>query len=254
VRPGLAGDRVAEPESGPRDEDLAQADLALVAGANPASNHPRLITQMVGLRRRGGTVIVVNPLRELGLVRFRIPSDWRSLLLGSTVSDLYLQPHVGGDVALFKALLKGVVEAGAVDRAFVAEHTRGWEAVQADLATTSWDGLVAASGVARDQIARAVDLLAAARRGVFLWAMGLTHHAHGVDNVLALANRRLRAAGSGGRGGLVLIRGHSNVQGVGTCGVAPALDAFAAKLAECYGIEVRPGVGQDTYASMAAAA
>jgi hypothetical protein len=91
-------------------DDLGRADLVLVAGANPASNHPRLVTQLVQLRRRGGKVIVVNPLRELGLVRFRVPSDWRSLVFGSTVSDLYLQPHVGGDVALFTALLKGIVE------------------------------------------------------------------------------------------------------------------------------------------------
>src|SRR6478735_2223480 len=82
-------------------DDLGQTDLVMVVGANPASNHPRLITQLMHLRRRGGRVIVVNPLRELGLVRFRVPSDWRSLAFGSTVSDLYLQPHVGADVALF---------------------------------------------------------------------------------------------------------------------------------------------------------
>src|SRR2546428_8666425 len=104
-------------------EDLARADLVLVAGANPASNHPRLVGQLVSLRRRGGKVIVVNPLRELGLVRFRVPSDWRSMLFGSTVSDLYLQPHVGADVALFKALLKGVVEAGAGGRPLLPQRT-----------------------------------------------------------------------------------------------------------------------------------
>src|SRR4029077_7953948 len=120
-------------------EDLERADLALVAGANPASNHPRLITQLVALRRRGGRVIVVNPLRELGLVRFRVPSDWRSMLFGSTVSDCYLQPHVGADVALLKALLKGVVERGAVARDFVASHTTGWDAVEADVTAVSWD-------------------------------------------------------------------------------------------------------------------
>src|SRR5262249_38848802 len=100
-------------------DDLAACDLALVAGSNPGSNHPRLITHLIDLRRRGGRVIVVNPLRELGLVRFRVPSRWRSLAFGSTVSDLYLQPHVGGDVALMKALLKGVLEAGGVERDFV---------------------------------------------------------------------------------------------------------------------------------------
>ncbi len=235
--------------------DLEQADLALVAGANPASNHPRLLTHLVQLRRRGGKVIVVNPLRELGLVRFRVPSDWRSMLSGSTVSDVYLQPHVGGDVALLKALLKGVLEAGAVDRAFVDEHTSGWEAVEADLAATSWDTLVTHAGITRAEIARAVDLLGSARRGVFCWAMGLTHHAHGVDNVLALANLALARGWLGRPGaGLLPIRGHSNVQGVGSCGMTPGLkQAFAAKLEELYGIRVVPGVGQDTYSSVLAA-
>src|SRR6185369_4480023 len=132
---------------------------------NPASNHPRLITQLVALRRRGGKVIVLNPLRELGLVRFRVPSDWRSMLFGSTVSDLYLQPHVGSDVALLKALLKGVVERGAVDRAFVDAHTTGFAEVERDVAATSWDALIAASGVPRAEVDRAVDLLCTARRG-----------------------------------------------------------------------------------------
>jgi molybdopterin-dependent oxidoreductase alpha subunit len=236
-------------------DDLDRADLALVAGANPASNHPRLITKLVELRRRGGRVIVVNPLRELGLVRFRVPSDWRSLLFGSTVSDLYLQPHVGSDVALVKALLKGVVEGGGLDREYVAAHTSGWEAVEADLAGTSWDALVAACGVPRAEIDAAVALLLAARRGIFLWAMGLTHHAHGVDNVLALANLALARGWLGRPGaGLVPIRGHSNVQGVGSCGVTPALkEAFATRLEALYGITVPRVSGQDTYASMCAA-
>ncbi len=237
-------------------DDLGQDDLALVAGANPASNHPRLITQLVNLRQRGGRVIIVNPLRELGLVRFRVPSQWRSMLFGSTVSDLYLQPHAGADVALLKALLKAVVERGGVDRTFVAAHTAGWDAVEADLAASSWPMLVDESGVARAEIERAADMLCAARRGVFLWAMGLTHHAHGVDNVLALANLALARGWLGRPGtGLLPVRGHSNVQGVGSCGVSPTVKrAFAAKLEEIYGIRTPPVVGQDTYSSMVAAA
>jgi len=237
-------------------DDLATTDLVLLAGANPASNHPRLVTLLIELRRRGGKVIVVNPLRELGLERFRVPSRVRSMVFGSRVSDLYLQPHVGGDVALFTALLKGVVEAGAVDRAFVADHTRGWEAAEAAVRAASWDALVEASGVGRTEIDRAVALLGAARTGVFAWAMGLTHHAHGTDNVLALANLALARGWLGRPGaGLLPIRGHSNVQGVGTCGVSPALkDAFARKLEAVYGIRPPAAGGQDTYASMAAAA
>src|SRR2546422_7949494 len=233
-------------------EDLATADLALVAGANPASNHPRLVGQLVALRRRRGSVIVVNPLRELGLVRFRVPSDWRSMLFGSTVSDLYIQPHVGADVALFKALLKGVVEAGGVDRAFVAAHTSGWEAVEADLVATPWPVLVDASGVTRSEIERAAAMLLRARGGIFLWAMGLTHHAHGVDNVLALANLALSLGWRGRPGcGLLPIPGHSNVQGVGSVGVTPQLKAaFAASMEQLYGIPTARTVGLDTYASI----
>ncbi len=236
-------------------EDLGQADLALIAGANPASNHPRLITQLMQMRRRGGKVIIINPLKELGLVRFRVPSDVRSMLFGTEVSDLYLQPHIGGDVALYKGLLKGIVESGAVDHPFVDAHTSGWTAIEKDLQAASWDDLVAAGGVARGEIQRAVDMLRTSRRGIFLWAMGLTHHANGVENILALANVALARGWLGKPGcGLLPIRGHSNVQGVGSVGVSPTLKkAFAEKLSARYGITIAEGTGQDTYASMAAA-
>ena len=236
-------------------EDLAEADLALVVGANPASNHPRLITQLVAMRKRGGRVVVINPLKELGLTRFKIPSVWRSLVFGSQVSDLYLQPHIGGDVALLKALLKGVIEAGGIDHAFIEAHTHGWAELRADIEATSWDALVQASGVPRPQIDEAVEMLLRARRGVLMWAMGLTHHAHGVDNILALANLALARGWLGRPGaGLLPIRGHSNVQGVGSVGVSPAVKvAFANALEAAYGIEVSKDSGQDTYASMLAA-
>ena len=120
-------------------EDLDQADLAIVAGANPSSNHPRLIVKLVEISERGGTVIVINPVKELGLVRFRIPSRPGSLLFGSDVSDIYLQPHIGGDIACFKALLKGVIERDGVDRAYVRDHVEGWDAVEADVRAASWD-------------------------------------------------------------------------------------------------------------------
>jgi molybdopterin-dependent oxidoreductase alpha subunit len=236
-------------------DDLAKADLALVAGANPASNHPRLITQLVQLRRRGGTVIIINPIKELGLTRFRVPSDWRSMLFGSTVSDIYLQPHVGSDVAVFKALLKGVIEQGGLDRNFVDNHSNGWDAVAGDLSQSRWDDLLHASGLDRASVDRAVAALLKAERGIFLWAMGLTHHENGVDNILALSNLALARGWVGKPGcGLLPIRGHSNVQGVGSVGVSPAIKkAFAQKLEELYGITVPREPGQDTYASMVAA-
>ncbi len=236
-------------------EDLAKTDLVLIAGANPASNHPRLISQLVNLRRRGGKVIIINPIKELGLVRFRVPSDWRSMLFSSRVSDVYLQPHAGSDVVLFKALLKGLTERGGLDNEFVGSFTSGWEALATDLTSTSWETLSSACGVIKQEIDVAVDAIIGAKRGIFLWSMGLTHHENGVDNILALANLALARGWVGKPGcGLLPIRGHSNVQGVGSVGVSPALKtAFAEKMQELYGITAPAETGQDTYASMVAA-
>ena len=174
-------------------------------------------------------VIVINPVSELGLCRFRIPSRPGSLLFGSEVSDIYLQPHVGADIACFKALLKGVVERDAVDRAYVAAHVDGWDRGGGGRSRHDWTTLLDACGLARVDVDRAAAGLATARRGVMLWAMGLTHHEHGVQNVVALANLALARGWVGREGcGLLPIRGHSNVQGVGSVGFAPALkEAFA---------------------------
>ncbi|HEX4823977.1 MAG TPA: FdhF/YdeP family oxidoreductase [Candidatus Polarisedimenticolaceae bacterium] len=236
-------------------DDLEKTELAIVAGANPSSNHPRLITKLVEIRERGGKVIVINPVRELGLVRFKIPSRPGSLLFGSTVSDFYLQPHVGADIACLKALLKGVVEQGGVDRDFVHDRVHGFEAVEADVRETSWETLLQASGLAREAVDRAVEAMVCAQRGVVLWAMGLTHHEHGVQNVIALANVAIARGWLGREGcGLLPIRGHSNVQGVGSVGFAPALKAgFAKKMEEVYGIAPSAEAGLDTFGSMEAA-
>ncbi|MCC7364208.1 MAG: FdhF/YdeP family oxidoreductase [Dehalococcoidia bacterium] len=236
-------------------DDVEEADLALVAGANPASNHPRLVTQLIRLRERGGRVIVVNPLRELGLERFRLPSDPKSLLFSSKVSDLYLQPHIGSDGVLFQAILKGLIESEAIDRAFIDQYTDGWEAVRAAAEAARWPELTAACGVPKAQIDQAVAMIASSQRGIFMWAMGLTHHANGVSAIESLSNVALARGWLGRPGcGLLPIRGHSNVQGVGSVGVSPGLkEAFAQRLEALYGIApVAPG--QDTLASMEAAA
>ncbi len=235
--------------------DLERCDLAVVIGANPASNHPRLITQLMQLRRRGGQVIVINPLKELGLTRFRVPSDLRSLFFGSQIASLYLQPHVGSDIALLKALLKGVLERGGLDRTYVEHYTHGFDEMREDLEATSWGDLYQACGVDPYLIERAVEMLCEARRGILLWAMGLTHHAFGVDNILAVANLALARGWLGRPGcGLLPIRGHSNVQGVGSVGVTPALKkAFAEKLEELYQVPASMPAGLDTYACMEAA-
>jgi molybdopterin-dependent oxidoreductase alpha subunit len=236
-------------------DDVEKTDLIVVVGANPASNHPRLITQLVNLRKRGGKVVVINPLKELGLLRFRIPSQAKSFVFGSQVSDLYLQPHINGDVALFVALLKGIIERGGVDNDFVSQFCTGWDDVKSAAEEASWDELIQISGVPRRDIDAAVELLCEAKRGIFCWAMGLTHHLNGVENILSLANVALSRGWLGREGcGLMPIRGHSNVQGVGSMGVAPEMKAgFARRMEELYGIKPAAQKGQDTYSSMLAA-
>jgi len=235
-------------------EDLEHADFVLLVGANPASNHPRMISRLIDVRRRGGSVVVVNPLREVGLERFRVPSRPLSMLFGSRVSDVYVQPHIGGDVAFLKGVAKIVLERGAVDRAFVAAHTTGWDAIEADLAAARWEDLERASGVTRATMEDVATRYMRAERAMFLWAMGVTHHVHGVDNVLAIVNLALLRGMAGKPGaGLLPIRGHSNVQGVGSVGVAPALkEAFIAAMESAYGVQMPREPGYDTYNGMLA--
>ncbi len=214
-----------------------------------------MITQLINLRRRGGKVIIINPLSELGLKRFRLPSDAKSFIFGSEVSDLYVQPKVGGDVHLLTAVLKGVIESGGVDHSFLDDHADGWTELQVHVESLNWDELLTGAGVTRAQVDEMVAILNTSRNAIFMWAMGLTHHAHGTDNVLALGNLAMARGFLGRPGsGLMPIRGHSNVQGVGSVGVAPHVkESFATELQARYGVQANQSSGMDTYACMVAA-
>ncbi|HZY84286.1 MAG TPA: molybdopterin-dependent oxidoreductase, partial [Gemmataceae bacterium] len=125
--------------------DVEGTDLFVLLGANPASNHPRLMRTLMTIRRRGGHVVVINPVREIGLVNFSVPSDWRSLLFGSKIASLYVQPHIGGDIALLTGVAKAVLERGAIDAAFVRDATEGFEAFAAHVGATPWQAIVQGS-------------------------------------------------------------------------------------------------------------
>lgn len=229
-------------------EDVASADLVFVIGGNPASNHPRLMTTLKDLRRRKGEVIVINPAIETGMVRFRVPSDPVSLMVGSAIASLYVQPHIGGDLALLSGVAKRIVELGAHDEAYLRNHTSGWNEYRDWLAALSWNEIEEKSGVARAQIEEIATRYARARNVVFSWTMGITHHANGVDNVEAIANLALLRGMVGRPGaGLMPIRGHSNVQGIGSVGVTPKLkDAILEKLQTQYGLSIPTTPGLDT--------
>jgi molybdopterin-dependent oxidoreductase alpha subunit len=236
-------------------EDVEGADLVFVIGGNPASNHPRLMRSLMHVRRAGGEVIVVNPVVETGMVNFAVPSDVRSLLFGSPMASLYVQPHIGGDLALLTGVAKRIDEIGAVDESFLAERTDGSEALRARLRATSWAEICETSGVAREAIDDVARRYAAAKRVVFSWTMGITHHMHGVANVEAIANLALLRGMVGRPGaGLLPIRGHSNVQGMGSMGVTPKLrDVIFERLEREFDVKLPVQPGLDTMGCIEAA-
>jgi len=250
------GEAIGSGTASVRLDDLRRCDTLFLMGANPASNHPRFMKELLQLRRRGGTVVVVNPAREPGLCRFRVPSDWRSLLFGSQIATRTLQPRIGGDIALMIGIAKYLLETGAEDRGFVAEHTKGWPLWRNVVERATWDEIVAACALSVAEIRAAAAIYAESKATIFAWAMGITHHRHGVENVRCIANLALMRGMVGRPGcGLLPLRGHSNVQGMGTMGVVPRLKAALIERLEAELSAALPSEpGLDTMACMERAA
>lgn len=237
--------------------DLAGCDLVFLVGANPASNHPRLLHKLKALRDRGGDVVVINPARESGLVRFAVPKSAGSMLKGGDwIASEYLQPRIGSDIALLKALAKAVLEHGAEDGDYIERWCEGFEDFRADLESSDWNELLRACEVAEADVRRVARLYCEAENVVFAWGMGVTHHVHGVENIEYLSNLALLRGMVGKRhAGLLPLRGHSNVQGIGTIGVKPVLpDDVYTRIEEHLGVELPRGDGYDTLAGLEAAA
>lgn len=237
-------------------EDLGQCDLIFVIGANPASNHPRFVHQLKNCRDRGGQVIVINPAKEPGLVRFAVPKSAKSMLTGGTwIASDYIQPKIGSDLALLKGIAKALLESAAVNTAFIHQHTENFSAYAQDLRNTEWETLTAECGVTKAQIFHLADCYARAEHTVFAWGMGITHHLNGVENVEAIAHLALLRGMIGKpAAGLLPLRGHSNVQGIGTIGVKPVLpeDVFR-QIETTLGVELPRTKGLDTLACLEAA-
>jgi len=206
-------------------ESLKQADCVVLAGAHSSSNHPRLMNELIKLRDRGGQVIIINPVLEVGLVKFGSPAfPVKSLVPGSKIASLYLQPIPGSDVALFIGIQKALIEQNRVDQAFLEAHTEGWEAILDQARSLSWETLTTLCGVTQTEIETAATIIGTSKGVVFGWAMGITQHTNGVDNVFSIANTALITGQIGRMGaGVMPVRGHSNVQGFGSMGVTVEL-------------------------------
>lgn len=236
-------------------DDVEKADLFFLIGGNPASNHPRLMRSLMQVRRHGGKVIVINPAREAGLVNFRVPSDVKSLLFGTPIASEYVQPHVGGDIALLAGVAKVVLGMGAIDRDFIESATDGFHAFKAMIESATWETITRCSGVSRDQITAIAEAYIEAENVVFGWTMGITHHEFGVQNVQMIVNLALlRGMVGKPAAGLLPIRGHSNVQGIGSMGVTPTLKAaIFDRLQDHFGVRLPTEPGLDTMGCMRAA-
>jgi molybdopterin-dependent oxidoreductase alpha subunit len=236
-------------------EDLDKCDTIFIIGGNPPSNHPRLMTSLMHLRRRGGKIVVINPMRELGLIKFKVPSDPISMLLGTNIATHYVQPHIGGDLALLAGIAKATVELAAHDMEFLQQHCNGHETYLADLAGRSWQEITSKSGIDEATIRELAAVYRASKASVFSWTMGITHHTHGVQNVQAIVNLALLRGMIGKEGaGVMPIRGHSNIQGIGSVGVTPKLkDEIFDNLTKNFGVRLPTTPGRDTLDCMEAA-
>jgi molybdopterin-dependent oxidoreductase alpha subunit len=217
-------------------EDLHAADLVLVVGQNPGTNHPRMLSALEEAKRAGARIIAVNPLPEAGLMRFKNPQRASGVAgRGTALADRHLQIRLNGDLALFQALNRLLVEKDAVDHAFIAEHTAGFEALREHLTGLDWEEVLEATGLTRADIDAVLGDVLGSERIVVCWAMGLTQHRNAVPTIREVVNFLLLRGNIGRPGaGVCPVRGHSNVQGDRTMGIferpaAAFLDALAAE-------------------------
>lgn len=238
--------------------DFELADVILVLGQNPGSNHPRMLSTLQQAARRGACIISVNPLKEPGLLRFSHPQElWAP---ATSLSRHYLQVRINGDVALLKGLMKVLLaeeaeHPGAVlDRDFLDGHTEGFEALREDLEATSWADIEASSGIGREAIEEVGRIIAKAGNMIACWAMGLTQHENGVANIQQVVNLLLLRGFMGRPGsGACPVRGHSNVQGDRTMGIVEKpTHGFLDRLGQHFGFVPPREHGHDTIAAIEA--
>jgi molybdopterin-dependent oxidoreductase alpha subunit len=219
-------------------EDFDHADAIFSIGHNPGTNHPRMMTTLREASKRGAPILVFNPLKERALERFAAPQDpvEMATFRSTPIASVYYQVKVGGDAAALKGIMKAVLERdaadlaaggpGVLDRAFIAAHTNGFDALKADLETTRWDDIAAVSGLDRPALEEAARIYCEAKSVIVAYGMGVTQHRQGTENVQQIANLLMLRGNFGRPGaGICPLRGHSNVQGDRTVGIdekAPA--------------------------------
>ncbi len=208
-------------------DDFNHADLVIVMGQNPGTNHPRMLTALSETKKNGGKIITINPLPEVGLRNYKDPQNpikWVGK--GQDLTDLFLQVKINGDVALLKIILKLMKSKEkekpnrVFNHQFIQEKTAGFEAFLEDLDSYTIEELLPQTGLALASIEKAAELIIQKERIIVCWAMGLTQHKNSVDNIREIVNLLLLKGSIGKKGaGTCPVRGHSNVQGDRTMGI-----------------------------------
>jgi molybdopterin-dependent oxidoreductase alpha subunit len=233
--------------------DWFTSDLIVFFGSNPANDQPVAMKYLAEAKKRGARVITVNAAREPGMARYWIPSNPDSALFGTNISDRFFLVKVGGDLAFLNAVAKRLIERDSVAHGFITAATTGFSEWKAQLEAQSIADLAVRCGLTLAEIDAFADEIARADKGVLVWSMGITQHAHGADTVRAIANLGLLKEWVGRDGcGLMPIRGHSGVQGVAEMGAYAtafpggiAVNAEnAARFGSLWGFDVpsRPGL------------
>jgi molybdopterin-dependent oxidoreductase alpha subunit len=209
-----------------RLSDFTKADLILIAGQNPGTNAPRMLTTLEDAKRAGAKIIAINPLPEAGLLRFKNPQRLNGIVgSGTELADIHLPIRLNGDQALFQLFSRWLVQRSrtnpaVLDHRFIQDHTSGFGELCAHLDSLDDHVLVQSTGLDEQQLRAAFELIAGAQRMIVCWAMGITQHVNAVDTIHEISNLALLGGHIGRPGaGLCPIRGHSNVQGDRTMGI-----------------------------------
>jgi len=240
-------------------EDLYEAEVVIVAGQNPGTNHPRMLSALEKCKKNGGKVISINPLEETGLVNFKNPQHLKGWVSGVDIADLHLAVNINQDIPLVKLILKKLAELDKKDKSvfdheFIETYTEGYESLMADFDNYTEEELLQLSGVGLAKIEEAVQLLANKSKIVVCWAMGLTQHKNGVENIREYVNLLLLKGALGKpNAGTCPVRGHSNVQGDRSVGIMHFVDeALNKRIEEHLGFTPPSDEGVDTVGAMKA--
>lgn len=222
-------------------DDFEKAEVILIFGQNPGTNHPRMLGSLEKAKAKGAKIVSINPLKEVGLVKFKNPQNLQGWMTGgSEITDLYLQVKINQDVALLKCWLKLLLEnESSLDKEFIQDKTSGFVELKKDLSSYALDQLIEQTGLSRSDIITSAKWLKESNKIIACWAMGLTQHVNAVDNIREIVNLLLLKGSIGKPGaGTCPVRGHSNVQGDRTMGIweRPTKE-WTDKLKDAFGFE-----------------